>query len=223
MTCSYTRALDGSVSRQIEYPDGGGNSPLSEFPGQEPNHAFYPLFLRRPAVYNEQINEQAGNQVGFQWQNLPARLDRLMDATNPASAVLAQAMLDVVGIKVTAVQSQNGKVPGSYVQGGYRTLIDRMGAGVANAVTLLACLLDSRGKIFLIEEPETDLHPAALKPLLHVIEQVSDHNQFFISTHSHVVVRYLTSNDNARLFHVTAQIDDSQLYTSSVAEVPRTP
>jgi predicted ATP-dependent endonuclease of OLD family len=74
---------------------------------------------------------------------------------------------------------------------------------------LLVSLCDARGKLFLIEEPENDLHPQALKTLLDTIVTASADNQFLITTHSSVVLTKLgavpetvvlkTSSDNLRL------------------------
>ena len=41
-----------------------------------------------------------------------------------------------------------------------------MGEGVANIVGLLVDLCLAENKLFLIEEPENDIHPKALKGLL---------------------------------------------------------
>jgi predicted ATP-dependent endonuclease of OLD family len=70
-----------------------------------------------------------------------------------------------------------------------------MGAGVANCVGLIVELLNAKKRLFLIEEPETELHPAALRALLDLIidSARSNGNQFIISTHSNIVVRHLGS------------------------------
>lgn len=80
--------------------------------------------------------------------------------------------------------------------------IDQMGEGVANIVPLLAELTVSRGKLFLIEEPENDLHPKALKALQELILESSKSNQFVISTHSNIVVRHLAGQANSLLYSV---------------------
>jgi len=63
-----------------------------------------------------------------------------------------------------------------------------MGEGLANIVALLSELAVNSGKLFLIEMPENDLHPQALKALLDLILESSKRNQFIISTHSNIVV-----------------------------------
>jgi hypothetical protein len=61
----------------------------------------------------------------------------------------------------------------------------------------------SEGKLFLIEEPENDLHPRALKALLDLIIKSAEKNQFVISTHSNIVVRHLASLPDSRLYNIT--------------------
>ena len=68
-----------------------------------------------------------------------------------------------------------------------------MGDGVPNVVGLLADLALTKGKMFLIEEPENDLHPSALKALLELVEDGATHNQIVVSTHSNIVARHLGS------------------------------
>jgi len=47
--------------------------------------------------------------------------------------------------------------------------IYQLGAGVAHGVALIVELLRARNKLFLIEELETELHPAALRMLMKLI------------------------------------------------------
>ena len=79
-----------------------------------------------------------------------------------------------------------------------------MGEGVPNIVALLADLALSEGKLILIEEPENDLHPQALKALLDLIVESSKSNQFVVSTHSNIVVRHLAAAVNSRLYNITS-------------------
>jgi len=80
-----------------------------------------------------------------------------------------------------------------------------MGEGIPNIVGLLADLALSRDKLFLLEEPENDLHPTALKALLDLVVESSEHNQFVVSTHSNIVARHLGSTADSRLYYVNAE------------------
>ncbi|MBI3234034.1 MAG: ATP-binding protein [Bacteroidetes bacterium] len=98
-----------------------------------------------------------------------------------------------------------------------------MGEGVANILGLIVDLCIADEKIFLIEEPENDIHPKALKTLLNLIIEKSTTNQFFISTHSNIVAKYLGSVSDAKLFNITNNERDSErekLFISRIEVVP---
>jgi hypothetical protein len=80
-----------------------------------------------------------------------------------------------------------------------------MGDGVPSIVLLLSYLATQRDRLFLVEEPENDLHPSALKALLDLIVESSSSNQFVISTHSNIVVQRLCGAPGARLYRVSAE------------------
>jgi hypothetical protein len=106
---------------------------------------------------------------------------------------------------------------------GQRIPLKQLGTGVVQAAALIADLTLMREKIFLVEEPESDLHPKALRALLElIVESAKDGNQFFISTHSNIVVRCLGSQTDAKIFEIS-QDAPSPVPTSIVREVPATP
>jgi hypothetical protein len=93
---------------------------------------------------------------------------------------------------------------------------------VPNIIQLLASLATSTNKLFLIEEPENDLHPTALKALLDLMIASSRSNQFVVSTHSNIVVRHLCGVADSRLLKVHSP--PGVLPPNSVIEaVPATP
>ena len=55
-----------------------------------------------------------------------------------------------------------------------------MGAGLSGTLSLIVGLSVAKDQLFIIEEPEDDLHPAALKELLDAIAESSQSNQFII-------------------------------------------
>jgi len=102
-----------------------------------------------------------------------------------------------------------------------------MGEGVANMLGLITHLcIAKKSKIFLIEEIENDIHPKALKALLKLIAEKALSNQFFISTHSNIVMKYLGAEPNAKIFNVTNDLRDgaiSNLALSQIKEVSNEP
>ena len=100
--------------------------------------------------------------------------------------------------------------------------IDQLGEGVPNVVALLVDLAVSKDKLFLIEEPENDLHPKALKALMDLIILSSKANQFIISTHSNIVLRYLGAEPNAKIYEIRP-MDRRQPPEATVHLVEATP
>jgi len=97
-----------------------------------------------------------------------------------------------------------------------------MGEGVANALGLIVDLCIAKNKVFLIEEPENDIHPTALKGLLDLVAVKAATNQFIITTHSNIVVKHLGSQPESKLFDVDMILDADGLPTASVTEVGET-
>jgi hypothetical protein len=93
--------------------------------------------------------------------------------------------------------------------------VEKLGEGTPSILALLAHLAVAKGKLFLIEEPENDLHPRALKALLSFIACSSQENQFLISTHSNIVVSHLGAVPEARVFSLEMKLDPEQIPTST--------
>lgn len=196
---------EGQISLQLERPQ-GISSQRSTFPSLEPNHFVVPyLSKRKTATYGEDVSEQAAMQVEGTLRTLAAKLARLGNPGYPFHHQYRETCEAILGFLVTAIPSQNGQRPGVYLPDGRTLPLDQMGEGVPNIVGLLADLAQSRGKLFLIEEPENDLHPEALKALLELIIESSHHNQMVVSTHSNIVARYLGAAADSRLYYVKAR------------------
>ena len=102
--------------------------------------------------------------------------------------------------------------------------VTTMGEGIINILAFLVHLSSATGKLFLMEEIENDLHPAALKRLLDFIISKSQKNQFIISTHSNIVVRHLGTALNSKLFSVEMKLEDgSGIPTSTCQPVADNP
>jgi hypothetical protein len=97
-----------------------------------------------------------------------------------------------------------------------------MGEGVANLLGLIVDLCMAENKLFLIEEPENDIHPKALKKLLNLIAEKSANNQFIITTHSNIVAKYLGALTDSKLFSVSMDFE-IRIPTSHIEEIPNTP
>lgn len=187
---------------------GTGNTTAinQQIPNLEPNHFIVPYLSKRKATYyQEDVRNEHALRVTNDMSYLSARLSRLANPGFPDYERYSKTCSAILGFVVTAVPSMNGQRPGVYLPDRQTIPLDQMGEGVPNIVALLADLALSKGKLFLIEEPENDLHPQALKALLDLIVDSAKTNQFVISTHSNIVVRHLASIENSKLFNITSE------------------
>jgi hypothetical protein len=115
-----------------------------------------------------------------------------------------------------------GKQVGMWVSGTEWIPLTAMGDGVGQMLGLIVQLVLAKDKLFLIEELENDMHPEALKALLSVIQSRSNNNQFVLSTHSNIVVRYLGALPDTKIYSVESSIEtegDFKLPTATVCLV----
>jgi hypothetical protein len=194
----------GSMSFTINSNTGAHT--VSQFKSIEPQHFVVPyLSKRKTSNYQEDVRNEAAMRVSIDMSNLAARLSRLANPGFPDSEAYSKTCKEILGFVVTAIPSLNGQRPGVYLKDRQTIPIDQMGEGVPNIVALLADLALSKGKLFLMEEPENDLHPQALKALLNLIIESSESNQFVVSTHSNIVVRHLASMKGSKLYNIKSE------------------
>ncbi len=73
--------------------------------------------------------------------------------------------------------------------------INRVGTGVGNALAMLYVALTAQTQRFiLLEEPNSFLHPRALRELLAILAEIGGKHQFFITTHSSDVLRTIKAS-----------------------------
>lgn len=73
--------------------------------------------------------------------------------------------------------------------------INRVGTGVGNALAMLYVALTAQTQRFiLLEEPNSFLHPRALRELLAILAEIGGMHQFFITTHSSDVLRTIKAS-----------------------------
>ena len=198
------RVFDGSYvndDQNIHYVIINNDSPA--FQTRRPNHLIAPFLARRKAMsFNQAINTETHAQVDGTFSNLYSLIDEVATSGHPDHERFKSALDEIVGLKVTTRASQNGKEAGIYLGRRDFVTLDRMGDGVTEMVGLIAALCVEENKIFLLEEPETNLHPRALKALLGMVREAQRTNQFVVATHSNIVIRELGSTDGARIFRV---------------------
>jgi hypothetical protein len=213
----------GSAIANLQTNGGFEQNRDRRFENSEPNHFIVPILSKRKtAAYEEDIREPAVVRVSQTMSNLSAKLSKLSNPEFPAYKEYSTACREILGFVVTTIPSPNGQLPGIYLPDNSYLALDQLGEGVASIVFMLSSLAVSKGKLFLVEEPENDLHPKALKALLALIQTSSAENQFVISTHSNIVVSHLCSFENSQLVRVSSD-SSSKLASSKFNIVPRTP
>lgn len=215
--------------RYFKAENGSITGPIPEIEEREPNNLIYPYLSKRKTLgYESTINEPNANSVTGNLLNLYSKIDRLIAPQyQPANRQYIEACDSIFGFQVSTLAKGNGKQGVYYIKNSEHIPLAAMGEGVSNALGLICDLCVAENKIFLIEEPENDIHPKALKALLNLIIEKSDQNQFFISTHSNIVMKYLGTAPEAKLFHVTSikgyNKDRPNLYKSDLVEIADDP
>jgi len=170
---------------------------------REPKNFVYPyLSKRKVAGYGEDVRDQYASAVTGNLQYLYAKIDKVSNPEKPAYSSYVDACKQILGFVVTCSSSPNGK-KACYIVDNFRNItLDNMGEGVASVLGLLVDLCIADNKLFVIEEPENDIHPKALKELLRLIIEKSKNNQFIITTHSNIVTKFLGAEPEAKIFKV---------------------
>ncbi|MBI5893323.1 MAG: AAA family ATPase [Deltaproteobacteria bacterium] len=189
----------------------------------EPKNFIYPYLSKRKVnVFDQQININSTISVTGDLRFLHAKINRLSNPSFPAHSEYTESCNKILGFTVTSSASTGGVQGGLIVNNFENIPLEMMGDGVPNILGLLVDLCVANNKLFIIEEPENDLHPKAIKNLIEFIIQKSKHNQFIITTHSNIVTKYLGSEPDSKLFHVTSTLVEN-IPTSSVHPIGNSP
>lgn len=187
----------------------------------EPDNFIYPYLSKRKAVtFNEVINTSSTRTVADNLINLYAKIDRISNPQYPAYNEYIHACEEILGFQVTTTDSGKGK-KAAYIVNNFDSIpLDSMGEGVVNSLGLIVDLCIAEDKLFLIEEPENDVHPKALKSLLRFLVEKSQNNQFIVTTHSNIVTKYLGAQKDGKVFSVEMVFSESdRLPISTIKEV----
>lgn len=192
-------------------------SSVNVLPNTEPGNFIIPYQSKRKVGgYSEGITLGELSQVTGTLSNLYAKIDRISNPEfQPAYDEYVTACDEILGFRVSTVSSGSGKKAAYIIKNDQNIPIDMMGEGISNLLGLIVDLCRVENKLFIIEEPENDIHPRALKSLLELIVKKSDSNQFIITTHSNIVVRHLGAAPDSKLYNIDMSFID-RIPTSSV-------
>lgn len=193
---------------------------------EEPFNIIYPFWSnRKTGRFEQTINVNTANSVTGTLFNLISKVDRINE-DHPNYDLFRNSCEEILGFKLTTIQTEVGKALAYQVKHGSYIPLESMGEGVPNLVGLICDICTANNKIFLIEEPENDIHPEALKGLLNLIIKCSNSNQFFISSHSNVVVKMLGGYSDSKIYSITSKKDPKdqpdKLYYSYITEITDT-
>jgi hypothetical protein len=198
ITIYPNRVLDMIVINQSGTSAGTGA--LSQ---TEPYNFIYPFLAKRKVMtYDTGVNLSSQNAVPENLQLLTAKISRIADQHYDFNPAYEAACRDILGFPLSTVAIVSGQIVGLPIGKFGSIPITAMGEGIPHLLGLINDLCLAENKLFLIEEPENDIHPKALKHLLDLILQKSNSNQFVVSTHSHIVMQYLGSIENSKIHYI---------------------
>ncbi len=206
---TLTRMPRGQVSAYITGPDGSERK-FTLAPSVEPGNLIYPsLSGRRTPSPEEQVRREATLSISPIEHNLVSRASVVMSRRTPDGREFEDLCRRVLGDTLDLMTATNGQRLGRAINRQQSIGLDAMGTGVGGVIGLLINLSGAHNKLFLVEEPENDLHPTALKALLDVMVEKSVDNQFLVSTHNGIVLTRLGAANGATVLK-TATSDDEQ-------------
>jgi AAA ATPase domain len=168
-----------------------------------PDAIFEVFVARRKAVaFQEIVNSSVSKIVTGNHQHLYSRIAEIDARGHPRHEDFRTAMKEILGFTITTRPSAGGTEAGFYFDLNNFVPLQQMGDGVSETLAMIVELCIAKNKIFVIEEPETNLHPSGLKSLMKLFRVASEKNQFIVTTHSNIVVRELASEHNSKLFRV---------------------
>ena len=179
--------------------------------------AIYPLWSsRKHRGFSTASGLEVLNDIDGSLYNLASLLDEILGGSKQQVEAFQNALSQILDFEVSVKAIEGGRTPGLLLDSGDILRIETLGDGVAHILGMLAVIIGCKNKIILIEEPETDIHPHALKHICKLIREFPNGNQFLISTHSNIVLRHLT-DQGTKIYKVFRH--NSSLPTSAVEEV----
>lgn len=211
----------GGITREFEGMQNYSPPPIR---AQEPyNYIYTYLSKRKVAAFERVIDLSRTISINPDLRYLNARVDRLSSPDYEGFDEYTRLCREVIGFRVGTFSSDGGHQSGITVGRHGRIPLEAMGEGVSSQLGLITDLCMADGNLFLIEEPENDIHPQSLKALLDAIIEKSDKNQFIVTTHSNIVVRYLGSAPHNKIFAIESSYTPNTIPTSSIREIESTP
>jgi hypothetical protein len=227
LTPTINLARGGGLSIQtISEPNQGPSRNLKRFAAQEPDNFIYTYLSKRKVLgFDREVNRDRTRAVQIDLRNLVAKVSRLANPDYVHAVEYDELCKAVLGFRISvhAAEDGNGQQAGIPVGSFGYIPLESMGEGVSSQLGLITDLCMADSNLFLIEEPENDIHPEGLKTLLNVIVEKSKTNQFIVSTHSNIVTRYLGTASDSKIFEFESTFKPNEIPTSAIREVEPSP
>ena len=197
-----------------------------QFAAQEPDNFIYTYLSKRKVFgFEREVNRDRTRAVQADLRNVVAKVSRLANPDYVHAVEYGELCKEVLGFRISvhAAEDGNGQQAGIPVGSFGYIPLESMGEGVSSQLGLITDLCMADGNLFLIEEPENDIHPEGLKTLLNVIVEKSKSNQFIVSTHSNIVTRYLGAASDSKIFEFDSTFKSNEIPTSTIREVEPSP
>jgi AAA15 family ATPase/GTPase len=215
------------ITKPFNEPIKDNHSKFFFINSNEPDNLIYSHLSKRKVSYGEEsVKSEYKNKITGDYRYLNSKIDGLCSSSLPSGDEFRKICKDVLNFPISTVSTDNnngGKEPVLELSPTSKIPITKMGEGVTSLLGMFVDLCVAENKVFLIEEPENDIHPKALKALLELIIKKSENNQFFISTHSNIVTKYLGSREGAKVFKVSMSFSENRLPISEIEEVENAP
>ena len=179
------------------------------------------LSKRKAAEFSEVINANTNSPFDGTHQFLSKLVDELQNPLHEKHSRFRELCELLLGFQVGAFQTGRGKRV-AMLFNRREVALQKMGDGISEMLAMITALCIAKDKIFVIDEPETSLHPTALKKICQAIRDAASGNQFIIATHSNIVLRELGSGESTKIWQVSKdEINPGNKY-SSIVEVNKT-
>ena len=213
-----------SINSLLSDPHGTRHTiKLEPFTKIKPDNFIY-TFLSKRKTTNilTIINKRYTDQVDINFNYLISKIDDIVSKFGTQlSKTFHSLCKDILNLEISTSQIEDNKKEAGLYNEKYKEIIslNSMGEGTSHILAMIVDLCEAKEKLFIIEEPENDLHPKALKKLLGLIQDKSINNQFIITIHSNIVVKYLGMVDESKLFNLTMHINEDNIPTSIIEEI----
>lgn len=157
---------------------------------------------RRLQSYSAESGAQAIDLHDGTLKNVNPLVDHALGYSNTSRELFIHGAKEILGLDIVCEAVDGGRKAGVRLAGGEIRPLEDLGGGVAHVLWLVAAVASLDGKVFFVEEPENDIHPSALKKLCRFMQDNQRNNQYFVSTHSHLVLRFLAS-DTASVIEIS--------------------